>query len=292
MNYSKIYHDFIVSRREREASIVGYSEKHHILPRSLGGGDEKCNLIRLSPEDHFFAHLLLAKIHGGAMWLAVVLSSAISPFHSGSKVKLQNRHMVGVAKIRATHGANNVLYNSTQYAWRNVDTGAEVLGTLYFMHTTFGNSRPAWTSVLSGNRKSIGGWTLKDRAISTRGLKGKSHSFINKDGRAFTGTQSAFCKKHGVGVASASRMCRHGDVTLCGWRLAGTLDRNPTQTRAGNSIRGGSGEIYTFRKNNIDVVGPRMVLAEKLKCKPGDISAAVYGIRKGIVSSYKGWVLL
>jgi hypothetical protein len=40
MNYEKIYRDFIVSRREREASIVGYSEKHHIQPKALGGGKD------------------------------------------------------------------------------------------------------------------------------------------------------------------------------------------------------------------------------------------------------------
>ena len=35
------------------------TEIHHILPRSMGGTDDKDNLISLSPREHFIAHRLL-----------------------------------------------------------------------------------------------------------------------------------------------------------------------------------------------------------------------------------------
>jgi len=44
---------------------AGYVEKHHILPRCLGGTDEITNIVELSPEEHYLAHLLLCKIHPG-----------------------------------------------------------------------------------------------------------------------------------------------------------------------------------------------------------------------------------
>lgn len=75
MNYQRIYAAFIADRRTKEAALSAsglYVEKHHVLPRALGGGDEPVNIIRLTPEDHFFAHLLLAKIHGGAMWYGLM----------------------------------------------------------------------------------------------------------------------------------------------------------------------------------------------------------------------------
>lgn len=75
MDYHRIYLDFIKDRRAKEPGLAGYSEKHHILPRSLGGDDDAENLIRLTPEDHFVAHLLLAKMHGGKMWAPVALRS-------------------------------------------------------------------------------------------------------------------------------------------------------------------------------------------------------------------------
>jgi hypothetical protein len=61
MNYQQIY-DKLVSRLDKR---VGYVEKHHILPRCLGGTDEISNLIELYPEEHYLAHLLLCKIYPG-----------------------------------------------------------------------------------------------------------------------------------------------------------------------------------------------------------------------------------
>lgn len=75
MDYQRIYNAFIADRRARRAKKLGYTERHHILPRSLGGGDEPSNLIRLTARDHYFAHCLLAKIHGGGMWQALYLLS-------------------------------------------------------------------------------------------------------------------------------------------------------------------------------------------------------------------------
>lgn len=69
MNYSRIYADFIFDRRVRECS-VNRGERHHIVPRSIGGTNECGNIILLSHDDHLFAHILLAKIHGGKMTIA------------------------------------------------------------------------------------------------------------------------------------------------------------------------------------------------------------------------------
>ena len=38
-----------------------YSEKHHILPKSMGGTNDKENLIYLSYREHYLAHYMLAK---------------------------------------------------------------------------------------------------------------------------------------------------------------------------------------------------------------------------------------
>lgn len=75
MNYQSIYSAFIADRRTKEAALKAsgaYSERHHILPRAHAGDDSPNNIIRLTPEDHFFAHLLLAKIHGGSMWYGLM----------------------------------------------------------------------------------------------------------------------------------------------------------------------------------------------------------------------------
>jgi hypothetical protein len=61
MNYQKIYDDLI--DRARGRVIEEYTEKHHIVPRCMGGNNAKINLVRLTPEEHYLAHQLLVKIH-------------------------------------------------------------------------------------------------------------------------------------------------------------------------------------------------------------------------------------
>jgi hypothetical protein len=41
-------------------------ETHHILPRSLGGSNDKCNLVLLTYKEHFVCHRLLTKFTSGA----------------------------------------------------------------------------------------------------------------------------------------------------------------------------------------------------------------------------------
>lgn len=61
MDYGRHYEALIARARTR--SIDGYVERHHVLPRCLGGGNEPENIVRLTPEEHFVAHQLLLKIH-------------------------------------------------------------------------------------------------------------------------------------------------------------------------------------------------------------------------------------
>lgn len=68
MNYAKIYDNFIKTRSE---NIEEYYEVHHIMPRCLGGPDEKSNLIKLTAREYFLAHRLLAKIHPKKYWIAI-----------------------------------------------------------------------------------------------------------------------------------------------------------------------------------------------------------------------------
>jgi hypothetical protein len=63
MNYQKIYTNLINRALSRVSK--GYVEKHHIVPRCLGGTDAKENIVNLYPEEHYLAHLLLCKINNG-----------------------------------------------------------------------------------------------------------------------------------------------------------------------------------------------------------------------------------
>ena len=61
--YCKIY--FALFNRAKDRSLNGYSERHHIIPRSLGGTNDKSNLSVLTAREHFICHLLLTKMVAG-----------------------------------------------------------------------------------------------------------------------------------------------------------------------------------------------------------------------------------
>lgn len=56
------WYNSIISKAKNRV-INGYTEKHHIIPRSLGGSDEEVNLVSLTSREHFICHLLLTKIY-------------------------------------------------------------------------------------------------------------------------------------------------------------------------------------------------------------------------------------
>lgn len=45
--------------------LNSYTESHHIIPRSLGGTNEKSNLVSLTAREHFVCHWLLTKMTTG-----------------------------------------------------------------------------------------------------------------------------------------------------------------------------------------------------------------------------------
>lgn len=64
--YTTWYYNIINNARYRE--LTGYMEKHHILPKSLGGDDSANNIVNLTAKEHFICHLLLVHmVDGGDM---------------------------------------------------------------------------------------------------------------------------------------------------------------------------------------------------------------------------------
>lgn len=63
MDYQKIYDNLVKKRIENPPTEK--FERHHIVPRSLGGSDDKDNIVKLTYREHFMAHLLLCRIHRG-----------------------------------------------------------------------------------------------------------------------------------------------------------------------------------------------------------------------------------
>lgn len=67
MNYRRLY-DALIFNAKSQMRIKGcgvYYEKHHIMPKCLGGNNSKDNLVLLTGREHFLAHWLLWKCEIG-----------------------------------------------------------------------------------------------------------------------------------------------------------------------------------------------------------------------------------
>ena len=64
--YKNTYKNLIDSRKYRglnKKNLSGYYEKHHIIPKCLGGTNKSDNLVLLTFREHVLAHQLLLKIY-------------------------------------------------------------------------------------------------------------------------------------------------------------------------------------------------------------------------------------
>ncbi len=98
MLYQKIYDQIIEKAKTR--MISEYSEKHHIVPRCLGGSDDKDNLVRLTFREHFLCHWMLCKIHPDNQKLIHAFSRMVhfSPKNSDRFLLLTSRHFETVKR--------------------------------------------------------------------------------------------------------------------------------------------------------------------------------------------------
>ncbi len=109
MNYKKIYDSLI--ERGKNRNLNEYGEKHHIVPKCLGGSNKKANLVKLTPEEHYVAHQLLVKIYPNNMKLAKAASMMI-PNRPNNKMYGWIRKRVSIAKSIEQSGNGNSQYGT------------------------------------------------------------------------------------------------------------------------------------------------------------------------------------
>lgn len=86
MNYSDHYERLIARARDRV--LDGYVERHHVIPKCMGGSERRENLVQLTAEEHYVAHQLLHKIHPNVPGLSFALVSMTGNPHGQRSNKL------------------------------------------------------------------------------------------------------------------------------------------------------------------------------------------------------------
>jgi hypothetical protein len=72
MQWLNIYNKLCERARNRDIPIE-FTERHHVIPKCMGGSDDDSNIVRLTLREHICAHLMLAHIYPDNHKLAYAL---------------------------------------------------------------------------------------------------------------------------------------------------------------------------------------------------------------------------
>ena len=95
--YTRWYYTIVTRAQARVVDC--YTEKHHIIPKCLGGSNKKDNIAKLTPREHFVCHRLLTKMTDGAVHHKMV-------YAAWRMCNQKNRHCMNV-----DYHINSRLYN-------------------------------------------------------------------------------------------------------------------------------------------------------------------------------------
>lgn len=133
MDYQRAYDALIDRAANRAVPVNCYTERHHIIPKCMGGDDVSSNIVVLHAREHFIAHLLLVKMypqcnkliyaahmltrgtskHGRYnnreyQWLKEIRATALSALHKGvPKSESHKQNMRGKRPHVNQTGVNN-----------------------------------------------------------------------------------------------------------------------------------------------------------------------------------------
>lgn len=123
--YNTWYYSII---NRRTIKPEGYSERHHIIPKSLGGSNDQSNLVYLTAREHFLVHWLLTKMCEGenkkkmyfAMyslsWTRKNVDRIVSSWQYEAAKKAKSKGMQGSHNpihLRDTTGKGNPFFGRT-----------------------------------------------------------------------------------------------------------------------------------------------------------------------------------
>lgn len=184
LDYKKIYDDLVLKCKQRgldKKVLTGYYERHHILPRCLGGDNSTGNLVLFTAREHLLAHRLLWKLHPDNKSLMWAYSRTM---HTGG-VKVSPKEVERLKIAKAHHMSTRVVSQETKDKIRKTLTG----------HKRTKESIEKSSSKLIGRKHSPeriqkikdrwaerkeNGWTLSEEARLRIGAAGKGRKLTEE----------------------------------------------------------------------------------------------------------------
>ena len=304
MNYYRIYGDFIRDRMGKPPP-GGYTELHHIYPRCLGGSDEPNNIIQLTPEDHFRAHLLLAKAYPKVrgLQLAPLLLSGLDINLTVTRTRA-SQVAYGIARrlhAAAINGDKNWNFDPTIYHFKHPRLGELYITIHGFCKQTGIRNSGQFGRLMTGKIKSISGWYLPElnpngvvgyesssRAISERKRDKGIYVWQHQGGHSFKGTKHEFELSTGVSRVMANALITGYCQVTDGWFYPLMNPDGVGGMRKGERHPKADLEIHTFSHDDgRTFIGTRMEMQKAF----GPFGRSLDCIVNGSKNSVKGWML-
>lgn len=314
MDYAAIYDRFIADRKAK-GEPVGYSERHHIVPKCLGGNDGAANLIRLTPEDHYFAHVLLAKIYGGKLWLSLVamvnLTDGKRDLARGAlKRRFQFGHIRRALAIyyrSVLSGPTSKIADQRVHTLRAFD-GRVASGNRFELEMQTGVTRQNISRLVLGTRSSNHGWynpIFNPEGKQPNQIKSEAKAsaeviaLFHHDGREWSGTRIEFDQMAGLQLFFQSP-----EGHVAGWYRTKAQAQGHDQYYIGRATRNAAkrGDISGLANPRADqtpyrwrhqVTGEERIQTRVEFCLANNATPAhVCNILNGRQKQTRGWELL
>ena len=180
MNYKKIYDQLVEKCKVRgldKSALEGYYEKHHIVPKCMGGSDDVENFVLFTAKEHYIAHLLLTKVYPeshGLYYAAFMMGS------NGRNSKLYSNLREFVA---STNSKRNKGKLKTDYTGQKI---GRLLVQRYVVDFTLnGKRKPKWECLCDcGKTAYIATQYLSDGRITSCGCAAidfRRNQFLGKE---------------------------------------------------------------------------------------------------------------
>lgn len=241
----------------------GYTEGHHILPKSLFPDyeNDSWNIVRLSPRMHLIAHYILAKAYGGSQWFSVnVMLNAENPYQQRQQFVKLNSKLFDVLRREVV----KVQANTTRESRANEDNYAKNLR-------------------ISKWRETVSKKTPEERALSVRKQKETKQRKIDEGYVRYKPVEKSLCTICNKNIC-IYRMVRHAEVCkekiknprascmLCGTKNITKKHKceEPKPQRFGHFVCGICNAEYkslSFFEKHIKICVPKEVKEEEIKIK-------------------------
>lgn len=183
MNYLKVYCNLIRKAKNR-TSPEGYTEKHHIFPKSIFGKNDR--VVVLTSREHYIAHCLLEKICIKRYGINHIRTQKMICAHINmkSKERYYNSRLYESAKIRRSNsikgerhwnwkGGGKFYYNNNkqfntnenykryEYELKSFDGLVIRTKSMRKICEEYGLDHRTMNKIVKGQRKSHKGWVAK-----------------------------------------------------------------------------------------------------------------------------------